>query len=72
MATVTEEPGVPLDMREQLTRIDKMQAELSKTQAELVKVRQDTTPAPIALAVTGAGAGAALFAAGAAFIKLIG
>ena len=72
MATAPDEMDVPLDMRKKLTRIDKMQAELSKILAEQVKVKQDTTLAPIALAVTGAGAGAALFAVGAAFIKLIG
>ena len=71
MASAAEERDLPLDIREQVTRIDKMQAELSKTQAELVKVRQDTKLAPIALAFTGAGAGAALFAAGAAFFKFL-
>ena len=72
MASAAHNTDQPLDIREQITRIDKMQAELSKTQAELVKVRQETRLAPIALAFTGAGAGAALFAAGAAFIKVMG
>lgn len=72
MATAADQTDVPLDMREQLTRIDKMQAELSKTLAEQVKVKQDTRLAPVALAFSGLAAGAALFAAGAAFVKVFG
>ena len=33
----------PIDLREQLTRIDKMQAELQKLNADTLKVLQDTT-----------------------------
>lgn len=72
MATAANQTDVPLDMREQLTRIDKMQAELSKTLAEQVKVKQGTRLAPVALAFSGLPAGAALFAAGAAFVKVFG
>lgn len=71
MANAADESVVPFDIRERVKRIDKIQAELSKTMAELVEDRQDTRVAPITLAFTGAGVGAALFA-GAAFIKLIG
>lgn len=72
------------DLKEQIARIDKMQAELGKIQIEIVKiaadtikadrdimrVEQETKLAPWALGFTGIGAGAAIFAAGAAFTKL--
>ena len=70
-------PAQPLDLSEQIARIDKMQAELGKIQVEIIKTGADTTKverntrfAPLTLAFTGIGAGAAIFAAGAAFAKL--
>uniref|UniRef100_UPI0035CA7CE3 hypothetical protein n=1 Tax=uncultured Sphingomonas sp. TaxID=158754 RepID=UPI0035CA7CE3 len=78
MATVSDADYPKLDMREQLVRIDKMQAELNKIQIEMTKlhvdtdqVRLDTRLAPWTLVITSLGAGAALFAAGAAFTKLL-
>lgn len=78
MATVSDADYPALDMREQLVRIDKMQAELNTIQIEMTKrhvdtdtVRLDARLAPWALVITSLGAGAALFAAGAAFTKLL-
>jgi hypothetical protein len=56
--------GKPLDIREQIARIDKIIADTGKTQ-------QDIKLAPLTVAFAGLGAGAALFAAGAAFAKLV-
>ncbi len=70
MATIPSEDP-PLNMREQLARIDKMQAEIQKMIAEAAKVRTENKLAVWTVAFTGLGAGAALFAAGAAFAKLV-
>jgi len=64
MASTPETTEPPLDIREQIARIDKLIVEAGKT-------RQDTRFAPWSLLATGLGAGAALFAAGAAFTKLL-
>ena len=64
MATNAERDEPPLDIREQIARIDKMLAEKDRT-------RQEISIAPFALVFTGVGAGAAIFAAGAAFAKLL-
>ncbi len=53
----------PLDIREQIARIDKMQA-------EIVKIKVDTRFAPFTVALTGAGAAAALIAATVTLTKL--
>jgi hypothetical protein len=85
MATTPDIPQFSLDIREQVARIDKTQAELSRIQGELnkwqieslkmraetAKVERETRLAPWSIVFTGLGAGAALFAAGAAFTKLI-
>ena len=71
LATTSPYSEPTLDIREQIARIDKMQAELSKIQVEITKVRRDTSLAPWTVAFTGLGAGAALFAAGMAFTKLL-
>jgi hypothetical protein len=55
----------PLDIREKLAHIDQMLADHDRK-------RQEITLAPWQLVLTGLGTGAALFAAGAAFIKIIG
>jgi hypothetical protein len=54
-----------LDLREQIARIDLLLAESHRK-------KQEYTLAPIALMIAGFTSGAAIFAAGAAFIKLIG
>ena len=85
MASIPNPPEPSLDIREQIARIDRMQAELSRTQAEInkwqvdmaqaraqtVKVEQEARLAPWTVAFTGLGAGAALFAAGVAFAKVL-
>ena len=53
----------PLDIREKLAHIDQMLADHDRK-------RQEIQLAPWALALSGLATGAALFAAGAAFIKL--
>lgn len=78
-------PEFSLDIREQVARIDsllagvdqalansaKLRDESNKLRDESTKLRRDATLAPWAVLATGLGAGAALFAAGAAFMKLI-
>ncbi|WP_242095522.1 MULTISPECIES: hypothetical protein [unclassified Sphingomonas] len=64
MATIPESENAPLDIREQIARIDKLIVEAGKT-------RQDTRFAPLTLVFTGMGAAAAFFAAGVAFTKLL-
>jgi hypothetical protein len=54
-----------IDIREKLAHIDQMLADHDRK-------RQEITLAPWQLALTGVGTGAALFAAGAAFVKLFG
>jgi hypothetical protein len=54
-----------INMREKLARIDRMLADHDRT-------RQETRFPPWALALSGMTAGAALFASGAAFMKLFG
>ena len=78
MATVPNSSEPTLDIREQLARIDRIQAELQKSQVEITKMtaetdktRMDIKLVPWTVAFTGLGTGAALFAAGAAFMKLI-
>ncbi len=68
MATIA--PDQPIDLREQLTRIDKMQAELQKLNADTLKVVQDTSLAKPQLLFQGALAMAALIGAVAAIVKL--
>jgi hypothetical protein len=53
-----------LDVREKLAHIDQMLADHDRK-------RQEIRLAPWTLALTGAASGAALFAAGAAFMKLL-
>jgi hypothetical protein len=69
----------PLDIREKLAHIDLMLAQhdqarvgidLNRTQHD--RVRQEMKLAPWALVVSGMTMGAAFFAAGAAFFKLLG
>ena len=55
----------PLDLREQLTRIDNLLADTQKKQREYQL-------APWQLVITSLGAGAAIFATRATFFKLLG
>jgi len=71
MATAAPDHDQPLDIREQVARIDKTQAELQKIFAETLKVQQDTRFAPFTMLAAGAGASGALIAAGAALAKLL-
>ena len=61
----------PYDARERDARIDQMLADIEQKLATAIKIKQETRFAPWTLAITGLGAGAALFAAGAAFAKLL-
>jgi hypothetical protein len=68
-----------LNIREKLVHIDQMLADIDRTLADRHRIdadhdrkRQEIRYAPFVALWTGMGAGAALFAAGAAFIKLIG
>jgi tetrahydromethanopterin S-methyltransferase subunit D len=54
-----------LDIREKLAHIDQMLADRDRK-------RQEIRYAPWQMALTGMGTGAALFAAGAAFTRLVG
>jgi hypothetical protein len=72
-------PIPQLDLREQIARIDRAQeetrkfvSEQRKLDAEALKLGRDRAFLPWTVAATLLGAGAALFAAGAGFIKLIG
>jgi hypothetical protein len=58
-------PTVELDIREKLAHIDKMLAEHDRK-------RQEIRHAPWQMMMTGMTAGAAFFAAGVAFMKLLG
>jgi len=68
-----------LDMRDVLARIDRQQAETrkfvaeqGKLQAEDLKLQRDRKFLPLTAIATLLGAGAAIFAAGAGFVKLVG
>ncbi len=69
MATLQPDEA-PLDLREQIARIDKMQAELQKIMRETVKVSQDTELAKPQLLFQGALAASAAIAAVATVVKL--
>ena len=78
MATTPDVPEFSLDIREQVARIDSLLAGVdqalansAKLRDESTKLRRDASLAPWTVLATGLGAGAALFAAGAAFMKLI-
>jgi hypothetical protein len=68
-----------LDIREKLAHIDQMLADHDRIRVDIDRIladrdrkRQEIRFAPWLAVMTGMGAGAALFAAGAAFIKLLG
>jgi hypothetical protein len=60
------------NIREKLAHIDQMLTSVDQMFADRDRKRQEMRLAPWQLALTGAGAGAALFAVGAAFFKLFG
>jgi hypothetical protein len=60
-----------LDIREKLVHIDQMLADVDRTFANRDRKQQEIRFAPWPLVVTGMASGAALFAAGAAFFKLL-
>lgn len=69
----------PIDAQEQLARIERMNAETRKfveegikLAAEARKLDRDRVLVPISIAFTGLAAGAAIFGAAAAFLKLLG
>ena len=70
MATIPESHEPPLDLREQLARIDQIHADIGQKLAGTDRTRQESRFAPIVLVFTGMGAAAAFFAAGIAFAKL--
>lgn len=59
-----------LDLREQIARIDKTQADIQKTQADLAKVKLEVKYYPGVLVFQGAAALAAILAAAAAIVKI--
>jgi hypothetical protein len=61
-----------IDLREKLAHIDQMLADIDRTFADRDRKRQEIRLAPWQLLATGMGTGAALFAAGAAFFKVLG
>jgi len=60
----------PIDLREQLAHIDRMQAELQKLNADTLKVIQDTSLAKPQLLFHGAVTMAAMIGTVAAIVKL--
>lgn len=60
-----------MDMREQITRIERMQEETRRFVAEMHEARAAGVLNGWQIAVTGMAAGAALFGAAAAFLKLL-
>lgn len=61
-----------LNVRERFVRIDLMLADIDRIFADRDRKQQEIRLAPWQLALTGMTAGAALFAAGGAFLKLMG
>ena len=86
MATYPEIPEFSLDIREQIARIDKTQAELSriqgelnkwqleelKTRAETAKIERDTRLAPWSMLLAVLGAVSGFFAAGITVARYLG
>lgn len=65
MIDISDADMTALDIREKLVRIDQMLADHDRK-------RQEITYAPVLAIFTGMGAAAAFFAAGAAFVKIVG
>lgn len=61
-----------MDQQEQVARIERMQEETRKFAAEQRKIMREVVLAPWQLVITAMTAGAALFGAGAAFMKIVG
>lgn len=71
MATIHTDDIPTLDVREQITRIDKMQAELARIQIEIVKLKLDVGLEPWRIVLAAIAGTAALFGAATAFVKLV-
>ncbi len=71
MATTPDGREYPLNIREQPARIDQIQTDIGQKLVGADRTRQEMRLAPWALVFTSLGAGAALFAAGATFAKLL-
>jgi hypothetical protein len=65
-------PQTGLDLQEQIARIEREQAHIHQLYASHDRLRQEIWWQPLLFGAAGMGAGAAFFAAGIAFIKLIG
>jgi hypothetical protein len=61
-----------LDIREQIARIDHLLADIHRIDADRDRKRQEIRYQPFLMLASGLTAGAAIFAAGAAFMKLFG
>ena len=70
MASIADISEPPMDVREQVARIDQMHAMIEQALANAAKNRQETQFGPLTLAFAGMGALAAFFAAGVAFAKV--
>ena len=78
MTDMSEETPRSLDIREQIARIDQMLADHVRIQAHTDQLfadrdrrRQEIKFAPVLAMISGMTAGAAFFAAGVAFVKLL-
>jgi hypothetical protein len=70
---MTERPEIDkLNVREKLVRIDLMLADIDRISADKDRKRQEIRYAPFLAMITGTTAGAALFAAGVGFAKVLG
>jgi hypothetical protein len=70
---MTERPEIDkLNVREKLVRIDLMLADIDRIFADKDRKRQAIRYAPFLAMITGMTAGAALFAAGVGFVKVLG
>lgn len=79
MTDITEPDFRYVDLREKLAHIDQMLADHDRSRAHIDQLaadrdrkRQEMRYAPILAVITGMGAAAAFFAAGAAFMKVFG
>jgi hypothetical protein len=61
-----------LELDEQVARIERMQEETRKFATEQRKISAEIQIMPWQFVITAMGTGAAIFAAGAAFLKLLG
>lgn len=72
MTDIADTRMADVDLREKLAHIDQMLADIDRTRADHDRKRQEIRWYPIVVMMSGLTAGAALFAAGAAAVKLFG